>query len=87
MVKDSRMKTNSTTLSAPQVAEKLGVGRAAVAKWCRLGLFPGAFAEETRYGLVWRIPAGDLKSFQQPTPGRPRTKNQEKPVKVRTKKK
>ena len=86
MVKTFSMKKASPTMSTTEVAEKLQVTRAAVANWCRSGFFPSAFVEQTRHGPVWHIPATDLKTFQQPTQGRPRTKNQEKPAaKRRTK--
>jgi hypothetical protein len=73
------MKKTVPTLSTTAVAEKLQVTRAAVTLWCRQKLFPGAFVEETARGPVWHIPEADLKTFKQPTPGRP--------AKVRAKKK
>jgi excisionase family DNA binding protein len=58
-------------LTTSEVAERLGVGKSTVNLWCNQGRFPNAVTVEESRGPVWVIPAGDLKDFQKPTPGRP----------------
>lgn len=60
-------------LTTSQAAERLGVGRSTVNLWCRQGKFPNAVAQKEVIGNVWYIPAGDLKDFQPPQRGRPKS--------------
>jgi hypothetical protein len=59
------------SLTAAQVATRLGVSGASVRAWCKRGLFPNAELTETLIGPVWLIPESDLISFTPPKIGRP----------------
>lgn len=63
---------NKGDLSTSQVAEQIGVSPITVRLWCRRGLFPSAYEQETPRGPVWMIPESDLKGFEAPKKtGRP----------------
>ncbi len=58
-------------LSVPEVAERLGVSRATVHRWCREGRFRRAqYVGESPRG-IWVIPEGDVESVAPPRRGRP----------------
>lgn len=60
-------------LTTKEVAGRYAVQDAAVRQWCRRGLFPNAYEEETPRGSVWRIPEADLVGFVKPKKtGRPK---------------
>jgi hypothetical protein len=67
-------------LTAAQVAERLGMGRSTVNKWCRLGKFSGARQVTSPVGDYWLIPEKSLDGVQPPPLGRP-TKAQTDPTK------
>lgn len=58
-------------LTAAQVAERLGMGRSTVNKWCRLGKFSGARQVDSPVGDYWLIPESALDGVQSPPLGRP----------------
>lgn len=59
-------------LTTKEVAVRYNVQDAAVRQWCRRGLLPSAYEEQTPRGAVWRIPAGALRGFEPPKrTGRP----------------
>jgi hypothetical protein len=63
---------NGQELTTAQVAERLGVSVVTVRLWCRRGLFPNAYEQQTPRGAVWMIPESDLKGFEPPKKtGRP----------------
>lgn len=64
---------NGQELTTAQVAERLGVSAVTARLWCRRGLFPNAYEQQTPRGAVWMIPESDLKGFESPKKtGRPR---------------
>ncbi len=69
-------------LMTKEVAERYGVSPITVRLWCRRGLFPHAYEQETPRGAVWMIPERDLDKFQMPkkTGRPPRSSQQEKKV-------
>jgi hypothetical protein len=60
-------------LTTSEVATRLKVSPITVRVWCRRGLFPNAYEQETHMarGSYWLIPETDLEGFEQPTMGRP----------------
>jgi hypothetical protein len=58
-------------LTAAQVAERLGMGRSTVNKWCRLGKFSGARQVTSPVGGYWLIPEKSLDGVEPPPLGRP----------------
>jgi hypothetical protein len=59
-------------LTTTKVGERFGVSRQTVGRWCRDGLLPGAYEEDTGRGSVWLIPPAALDGFVPPKPtGRP----------------
>ncbi len=62
-------------LTTDQVAERYGVTRMTVTRWCQRGLIPGVFRlGEKESHARWVIPASGLAGFEPPKPGRPREK-------------
>jgi predicted site-specific integrase-resolvase len=51
------------TLSAAQVARRLGVSVSTVRVWCRKGQFPGATQRRKERGAPWQIPEEDLPTL------------------------
>jgi predicted site-specific integrase-resolvase len=75
-------------LTTAQVAERLGVSAVTARLWCRRGLFPNAYEQQTPRGAVWMIPESDLKGFEPPKKtGRPRKEEAENAVHQESKKK
>lgn len=65
-------------LTTNEVAAELGVSPVTARLWCRRGLFPNAYEEQTPRGAVWRVPRGNLVGFVKPKPtGRPRKPKEE----------
>jgi hypothetical protein len=62
-------------LSTSEVAKIYGASVRSVRDWCARGLFPNAYEQQTARGPVWMIPEKDLKGFELPKAGRPRTRN------------
>ncbi|MET0624142.1 MAG: helix-turn-helix domain-containing protein [Pyrinomonadaceae bacterium] len=59
-------------LTTKEVAIRFGLKDAAVRQWCRKGLLPNAYEEQTPRGALWRIPEADLMGFTPPRKtGRP----------------
>lgn len=78
---------NRQELTTAQVAERLRVSAVTARLWCRRGLFPNAYEQQTPRGAIWMIPEGDLKGFEPPKKtGRPRKERTDKPVKQAIKK-
>jgi predicted site-specific integrase-resolvase len=73
---------NERKLTPAEVAERLNVSVITVRLWCRRGLFPRAESIDTPRGSYWEIPEGDVKSFNQPSMGRPPKPKEEKASKV-----
>jgi predicted site-specific integrase-resolvase len=79
---------NGQELTTAQVAERLGVSAVTARLWCRRGLFPNAYEQQTPRGAVWMIPESDLKGFESPKKtGRPRKEQTEQAAKKASKKK
>jgi len=74
------------SLTAAQVAERLGVSSVTVRVWCKRGLFPRAELKETFLGVGWLIPEGDLENFDPPKMGRPPKAKAEADLKASRKK-
>jgi predicted site-specific integrase-resolvase len=79
---------NGQELTTSQVAERLGVSAVTARWWCRRGLFPNAYEQQTPRGAIWMIPENDLKGFKPPKKtGRPRKEQTKKAAKQISKKK
>jgi hypothetical protein len=63
---------NRGDLTTKDVAARLDVSPITARLWCRRGLFPNAYEQDTPRGSVWMIPESDLKGFEPPKKtGRP----------------
>jgi excisionase family DNA binding protein len=57
------MNSNGNTLSTDDVADRLGVDRATVARWIRKGQFPNAFKKGPAINSPYVIPESDVDAF------------------------
>ena len=63
---------NAEHLTTSEVAERLNAADRTVRLWCKRGLFPNAFEQQSPRGSYWLIPASDLSGFTPPPMGRPK---------------
>ena len=54
-------------LSVDEVAERMGVSRRTVARWCAKGQIPGAYKVGTHRRGIWVIPSETLEDFVPPS--------------------
>lgn len=60
-------------LTTQEAAEQLGVAYQTVMAWLYQGKFPNAQKEETPRGDYYLIPQSDIKGFEKPKRGRPKS--------------
>lgn len=78
---------NRGDLTTKDVAARLDVSPITARLWCRRGLFPNAYEQDTPRGSVWMIPARDLEGFEPPKKtGRPPKPKEEQEAEKRSKK-
>jgi len=67
-------------LTVDEAAERLGVTRRTVARWCAKGLLPGAYKVGTHRRGVWVIPLRALEGFVPSSKrGHPGARNEKRP--------
>jgi len=72
-------------MTAKEFAEKMDVTYTTIIRWLRLGLVPGAYAEEVLPGMqIWRIPHEAIH-MQRPRAGAPRGYKRKPKLKVKKK--
>jgi excisionase family DNA binding protein len=64
-------------LTTQEAAGQLGVAYQTVMAWIYQGKFPNAQKEETPRGVYYLIPQSDVRGFEKPKRGRPKSSDKD----------